>query len=361
MKRLGIILSTILSVIVLSACGKSVQLTDYVEISFSGLDGYGRATYDLKMDEVFEDLFDFNPDVDFPDENMKAEMDTIHESYKMKIDQEEGLSNGDKVTVTIAVDDQKTKKIKGGEKEFTVEGLEIPEQLTTKDVEEHLVIDFIGPSGRGFARIENKFTNEIKDFHFTVENNGFLNNGEQANIILDEDEEDRLLDFGYVLEENFQPTVQVNSLDKVPEQASEIENLNDLKRMIEEEVKRRYRDWYPDISLGERYEIQHETFMYRQFRHDLEDELQYNNISDIQHGYFAGIYSIEKYRGGEDGELKEAFTAIIGFKNLILDENNQVNVAKIENFHEKKDDTYSLDTIFQLYEGEGYEILEEED
>lgn len=92
-------------------------------------------------------------------------MSNIEDGYKIKLDKDQGLFNGDKIKVFVSVDEERNKEVKGGEKEVTVKDLEEPKKLSTQEVEENLVLNFIGPSGKGIAKIEN---------------NGKLKNGDLA-------------------------------------------------------------------------------------------------------------------------------------------------------------------------------------
>lgn len=322
------------------------------------MDSQGTIDYDVRMDDVFKELFDYDPEVDFPDEKTQQEMSTIQEAYKIAIDQSEELSNGDKVVFTVSVNEEATKKIKGGKKEFTVEGLEVPEQLTSAEVEDHLVIDFLGVSGRGYARIDNKLDGDLQTIRFEVEDDGVLKNGEQATIVLGEDQEDRLFNYGYILAADFNPTVEVKGLDEIAEKAEDIQNYEDLKRMIREEVQRTHQDFLPTARTGRVYEIIEEEFMYRQFNdHDLNQPG--SSIANVRHGDLIAVFTIKQYQGGDDGKLQLEFIAMEGYTELKLDEDNKVDISEIRNINKKFDKTYSLETVIQTYESEGYSIVKD--
>src|SRR5699024_3931975 len=80
---------------------------------------------------------------------------------------------------------------------------------------------------------------------------------------------------GYVLEEDFNPTFEVEGLDIVAEEASDIENLKDIERMIKEEVGDTYKDRDEEYSFGSIYDIDKKAMMYRPFDQasDNEEEL----------------------------------------------------------------------------------------
>lgn len=452
MKKVGLFLSVLIFSL-LVACG-SKDLSEYVDVSFSGIDSIGKAHYTVDENRLYTDLFDFDPDAESPNMNVIEDINTVATAYTITFDNDKNLSNGDTVAMTITVDEDQTKKIKGGEVEFTVEELEDAKditpyvdvsfsgldtqgtadytmneeelivelfgnenhddetdahiahldtsysievkpdtnlsngdtvtltikaddgetqiikdaeqtftvkdldkatELTTEDVEKHLVLNFNGVSGEGIAKMDNTFGSPLNYFNFNIENDGALKNGDEATLAWDEETEQSLNNEGYIVTENFNPTFEVEGLDVVAEKATDIENLDDIKRMIDEEVTRIYNDNNPEEKYGLRYEIELEKLMYRQFNND-DDDGWYR--SD-EHGHLMGIYSVKKYGGGDDGELKDELTAMIGYSNIFLDEDNKANVSKIDNFSERKDDSYSLKSVIQLYEGYGYTEVEE--
>src|SRR5699024_1283500 len=141
-----------------SACGSKEDMMEYLDVSFYGIDSKGNASYYLEENRLIGSVLNLGEEVhDFPDEETRKEAEEILGAYTIEIEPQENLSNGDEVQVTIVVDKDKTKKLKGGEKKFTVEGLEAPEILTTEEAEKKLVLNFNGVNGRGVAQIDNVF------------------------------------------------------------------------------------------------------------------------------------------------------------------------------------------------------------
>lgn len=365
MKKLVFAIFSFVSLILITGCGSAEDLSDYVEVSFSGVDTMGTANYEVNEEKLFKEIFDYDDETDFTDDETEEEMENLGDAYKINMDKDEGLSNGDKVKVTISVDDEKTDKIKGGEKEVTVADLEEPKILTSEDVEENLVVNFNGASGKGSSQIDNTFGDSpLSELDFEVENDGELENGDQAKVVVNDDLEITLNDGGYVLEEGFNPTFEIDDLYVVAKKATDIKNLKDLKRMIDEEVKRGYKDLDPEWDWGRIYEIEQEKLMYRQFDEDTDDEegsdLMADEFGSIDNnGNLIGVYSVKKYSGGDDKKLEDEFTAIIGFTDIKLDDKGNANVSEVEKISDEKDETYSLESVIQLYEGEGYTGVKE--
>lgn len=339
----------------MTACGKSEEVVDYVDVSFSGMDTLGSATFEVDENKLLKEIFNLKDDAhDYPDEKTAKQAQNVLEAYEITVEPQENLSNGDKIKITASVNDDLTTKIKSGEKEITVEGLEEPSVLTTEEVEKSLVFNFNGVSGRGVAQIDKVFDESfLNNLTFEVENDGNLANGDKVEILVDEYFEDELHANGYILEENFEPTVEVKGLDKLAEAASDIKNLEDIERFLEEELNEKYYDTDYSFGYNTKYEIEQEKLMYRQFDKDTGDDSYYQ---DDKHGSLVGIFSVKEYEvQDEDEELRSEFTLIFGYYNIILDDNGNANLSEITQMSETKENNYSLESVIQLYEGQGYE------
>lgn len=369
MKKAGLIfVLSILTILTLGACSsvKSVDLTDYIEVSFDGMDTVGYANYYVDDYEAVVDRSGFKPE-DFETEMIKLvekkpekaeEINALFSQYNVSIDKEENLSNGDKVKVTVTVDED-AKGVKGGEKEFTVEGLEEPEELTAEDVKKHIIVDFVGANERGSARIENTFNDDLAYIDFTVENNGELTNGDEAILTINE-EETSLIENGFKLAEDFNVTYEVKGLHEFAAKAEDISNIQDVKRMITEEVNKAYpkeSDW----NFSTVYDVNEEVALYRQFND--EDEDSYSSETE-QHGSFVVLYTIKEYDNMDSKKEKDVYDEYVvmqGYRNLELDDNGKVNVSKMIEISDTQDSSYSLDTVQQIYEGNGYEVAKIKD
>lgn len=328
----------------------ALDIMPYVDVSFSGLDSQGTAEAEMNEDALINDVFGH----DLHDQQeIEEDINNLITAYSIELDQDQDLANGDTVTLTVAVDEGQSKIIEGGEKEFTVSQLEEATELTTEEVEKHLVLNFNGVSGKGTAQMDNTFSSPLSHFDFNIENDGSLENGDEATLVRDEETKRSLNNEGYIVTEDFNPTFEVEGLDVVAEKATDIANLEDIERVIDEQVNRSFEDHDPEETYGIRYDIELEKLMYRQF--DQEEDDWYGQAD---HGVLIGIYSVEKYDGGDNGELQETFTAVVGNSDIYLDEDDEANISQIDSFMDRKDDSYSLKSVIQLYEGNGYEEVE---
>lgn len=341
--------------IIMTGCTAKKNMVDYIDVSFSGLNTQGIATYEIDYEKLYKDTLDYKEDSDFPTDEILKEMENLSESFKVKLDKDKNLSNGDKINISISVNDKKTKLIKSGESSVIVEGLSEPQKLTTKDVEKYLVINFNGVSGRGESKIDNTLPNELKFVKFEIENEGKLKNGDEVNILLAEDSESSLHEAGYILEKEFSPKIKVSGLDMVASKAEDIKNLDDIKRMIDEGIKREYKSSPENkYSFDYQYEIKEERLLYRAFSNENDDSSSWFWGNSSNNGNLVKIFTIKRFTGGPEGKLEDQSTVIYGFSDIILDSNNNANVAEITEISNVKDNTYSLESVFKLYEGYGY-------
>lgn len=359
MKKFVLFLGTVVSVFLLSACGQgNIEMLDFVDVNFKGLDTRGTASYFVDHDRLRSYLNENDKELAFESSNAYYDDKQLEEMLGINLDKNSELSNGDSVKLTLEVDSSKVKNLVGGDKEIVVKGLDEPKKLTTGEAEKHLVVNFNGVSGLGSATIDNTLPDDLRYVQFTLVDDGKFKNGDLAKIDISEDLENRLADRGYLLDDAFDPSFEVKGLDEVAEKATDIVNLDDIKRMIDEEVNRSYKDWSPEKSYGSRFEIKEEGLFYRQFTRNNNDS-QFSFNSATNNGNLIKIVSVKRYYGGTENKLNSEFTAIIGYSDLFLDEENKVNVADLVSITDTKDSTYSVESVIQLYEGYGYKRVEE--
>lgn len=145
-KKILIICLALTMVFTLAACGgtsKKMDLNEYYTIEFSGTNGAGKATIN-GYSEFEEDLLQLLGE----NANLMT-ISIIEDAIDLELDKKEGLSNGDKVTLTFKVDEDIEEgydiKITGKPITVTVEGL--PEkQYTQYNPFDNLELQFNGKS-----------------------------------------------------------------------------------------------------------------------------------------------------------------------------------------------------------------------
>lgn len=136
MKKLirSIVLAALLVAIVctFTACGGvSVDLIEFVDVSFTGVDGNGNAACNMDGVALEKALVgDTDGQISAEEGKKLLEIVPFEFSINYKLDKSSGLSNGDKVTVSVSYNEEAAKelkiKVKGSSKTFTVEGLKDP-------------------------------------------------------------------------------------------------------------------------------------------------------------------------------------------------------------------------------------------
>lgn len=328
--------------IIIAGCKQKIILSDHLtNPSYYGLSSNGEA-----------DLPTFNRNSLLSVIEDTVLISNIMSDVTITLDQQTNLTNGDTITATITVPKYLEKVVEGGTIEFTVTGLEEPTIISAEDINKHLVVTFSGISGKGVAYIDNTFADPImQNINFTVENNGALINGDEVKIILDEYGQDYLLDNHYVLDTDTQVFVEVHGLQEIAATASEIANLEELKLMLNEEVLRYYQD-----DSWTKYEITFHNYMYRQFPTGNSNGDFY--YSETNSGTFIGIYTIKQYSANQTSKLENEETAIFGYSDIILDADNNANIADVSLVSSWRDRSYSLEAVLKLYQGYGYQIVE---
>lgn len=162
--------------------GKNVNLNDYVQVVFEGYDGYGVAEVVFDEEKFEQD----NPKLKDKNESV---VDYIEfGSINWNIDVTEGLSNGEKVTLTWECNEKSIKETTGyilahENMVVTVDGLD---EVETFDAFEGLEVRFEGVNRRGTAAVVTSNVNEkSKRLPFVLDKNRNLSNGDVVTVKID--------------------------------------------------------------------------------------------------------------------------------------------------------------------------------
>ena len=338
-------------IFILTGCGSKAELTDYIEVNFDGYDTMGNASYSVNEDKLINDVFEISDD--YLNLNMEtlAEIDKMLSSFTITLDKESDLSNGDEIVVHIKLDKDKAEKIKSkDEMKVKVSGLEEPGKLSDEEIDKNVVVNFSGVSGRGEIQIDTTIDGDLTSLGLESKQDGEIKNGDMVEVALDEDSKNSLASLGYILTGKGSAKFEATGLAEVAEKPEDIANLEDIERLISEGINRQY----ADSSFGYyKYEIKKENTYYRQYVRD-NDSSNWSS-SAPSNGTLVNIYTIKEY--DMDGALNDTFTAVFGYTDIILDENNQANVTEINEYFDTYDKTYSLESVKKLMEGYGYQQI----
>ena len=131
---------------------------DYTEIKFTGYDTLGEIDIDFRITDIDDIIIGPEPEDMAAFTVWLARYEAFEGSVEYTCSEQEGLSNGDKVTITFTVTDDYKKYVKAGRKEITVSGLE---EVTKFDFFSNIEVVFDGYSGDAKADINKLLDSDI--------------------------------------------------------------------------------------------------------------------------------------------------------------------------------------------------------
>ena len=184
-------------VAILAGGRKTVDMEDYVQVNFSGLNEKGRAELAVDYSGLAQEL---------PEQKNSGQQDTISAAFgnlaggimnraliegavQCELDRTSGLSNGDKVTVSVKVNDDQCKelgvKIKEKDITFSVEGLKEVEPV---DAFADVTVVFDGISPNATAKVVNNSRDEAcMSYNYSLDRNSGLSIGDTVTVSISED------------------------------------------------------------------------------------------------------------------------------------------------------------------------------
>jgi len=204
----AVLLLAIIIVVIIILQPKKVDVSKYVNIDYSGYDGY--ATADVYLDEwgLYAEImeakgkrnFDYSDLEDYTDllgkgVTIAVAMDTI----ELTLDKEENISNGDVITATITYDNEIANEVDiefvGETVSITAGGLETVHEV---DPFEGLTVTFTGISPYGYVEYEYTGSDSyVESYYFSVDKYNNLKNGDTVTIKYDTTDENTMWS-GYV-------------------------------------------------------------------------------------------------------------------------------------------------------------------
>ncbi len=179
-----LITAIIIAIIISNTVGKTVNLNDYVTVSFDGYNSRGTAKVDFDKDSFekkYGDKIKVKNTGDFWS-SLFSPSDLFLSLLSYDLDKSKDLSNGDVVTLTWNVDSEEYKKtfglkVKSEDMTFMVANLE---EIGTFDPFEGIEVSFsgIGPNGNA------KLTDYPSDngLHYEIKNAYNLSNGDTVTV-----------------------------------------------------------------------------------------------------------------------------------------------------------------------------------
>lgn len=242
MKKIKILFFTAVALMVLglTGCGNTkIDLMDYVTVTFSGVNGQGTAICNMDMAKLEQDLAgDQDGEISQEELEKLGWITQFEATVSYQLDQESGLSNGDKVTVSVTCDEEFAKKnkinVSEGKKEFKVEGLKEPIEVDAFsedifDTDTGVILEYSGTSPEASLKIQNMCTKEPESWiTYTADKEFNIQNGDQIKITAALPAQ--AAEEGYVLKET-ETTITAEGLNSYVENLSQINESNRTKLM----------------------------------------------------------------------------------------------------------------------------------
>ena len=240
------LIALIIGAVILNKRAHTVNLNDYVEVSFEGFDGYGTAEVSIDYDSIVDDYCDkFKEDkisrdmekLDYYEREYYDYLDLDPESIliyfciNVDVSKQTNLSNGDTVKYSWDVNKKKLEKYFDLEFEYsnekvTVEGLE---EIDKYDAFEHLTINYVGASPS--ASIALDYDGEyFNNGDFYCDKYEALKDGDTITVTLDVDTQEVANSYGVIPTETSK-TFTVECPNRYAE------NVDDISSEIKSQLK----------------------------------------------------------------------------------------------------------------------------
>ena len=299
-----------------------------VEILYEGVNGYATASFKVEDPNLTE------------------------ENFVLVAENNGTLSNGDKITLQLVLDEEAFLDETGlipeaTEKEIVVEGVE---EGPTYNYFNDLLVGFLGKNGDG--TVDLALTNEspIEVSEFSVDKASGLTNGDTITVSLEKDDKYYLDTYGFLPTQKSE-TYTADGLPDMITKVSDVDadTLADLKKSVE-----RYFNNYVDDYWSKDESLESLTYLgsYLQYTDDQDAELL--NVYWL-------IYEVKVKNKDIDAPFTYYWT--IGYRNVELNSDGTVTVTKKNNYYKVSDGKGSsvLTNSVQVgnYKYYGYETVED--
>lgn len=248
MRKILVFLAMIVLGALCTGCGETkVDLSNYVEVSYSGLNGQATADCEMNMPDLEELLKKGKKE----DEALLQMLYAIEGSISVDIDKKEDIYNGDKITATVTCDDEIAKKYDykfvGKKKVIKVKGLS---DGTVVDLFRDIKLEYDGVSPEASVTICNTSDDGfLQNVEYSTDMKENIKNGDKITVSADYNEEDAAAN-EYIVKEN-QKTYEVTGIDEYISDYGQIddETLDKIKNQAHDLIESELADDYKYTTL----------------------------------------------------------------------------------------------------------------
>lgn len=165
----------------LAGCGKKqIDIMTDLDMSFDGYNGYGSSALS-KGNWISQIEAEFGSEMGLLE--LAAMEEALYDAVNYTVTPSENLTNGDKVTVVVDVDNTKLEnyqfKLSGGETTFTVEGLG---EIEAFDPFEGVAVNFSGMFPNGSASVNTTDSRNDISLNYILDKSSGLSNGDEVTV-----------------------------------------------------------------------------------------------------------------------------------------------------------------------------------
>lgn len=220
-------------VLILTKCfasksNRTVNISDYIKVTYSGLQGRGKARCQVDTDKLYVQLAGEEKNT-----VVLAKLKTVIDSISIESNGT-NLSNGDSLSITVSYDKDLAKKVGCDfyKLKYNVKVSGLGEGRTI-DIFENIEVVVAGISPEAYANVSNKWTEDyLKNISFTIENPTNISKGDVV-IVNCNASEDEMTEHGYIV----QSYTKEFKVDKVNSFLSDVSQIDmQLLKTIESEA-----------------------------------------------------------------------------------------------------------------------------
>lgn len=360
MKKIIVVGMAALGALALAGCGgtKKIDPMKWYSVEFSGTNGHGTATLD--------DSYDWEEELGLDEDNSEdlEKIFAIDEAIDYEITPEEDLSNGDKVTLKLKIDENMLKKVgykaTSSSKEFEVSGLSDVEEL---DLDDYISVDYEGASPYAKANVSVDLPATGTPVTFEYENNKEVANGDIIKVTATYDK-DVLAANGYKLKSD-STEIKVSGVSTYMSSIDEVtdENLQAIDKDIQADIEDQFSDgkkicwlmsaatgdnntWdagfsnptvtYKNVSISDIYLLNSKKYIYPVFS-DTNAQLYIVYKVDVD-------YSIEEYYGPDQSGSTTIYVPYVIY-SPIVDQKNEYSYEQGDIIYSEDYATVERDSI----------------
>lgn len=239
------IAAVVVILIVVANLNSTINLNNYVTVTFEGYDGYGKATATIDWNKILDK---YKKKISYTSK-AKSKYEYALFGYSMEellgncvsvsLEKEDGLSNGDRVKYVWNIDENQLKKyvdckIKYSDETVDVSGLE---KIKTFDPFENLTLTYSGISPNGTVAIS--YTGDVLDEdEFYCDTDSGLSNGDVITVYLNSDDMEYYVENYKMIPSETEKEYTVEGLDKYASSVKDIskEMIAAMKKQAESVV-----------------------------------------------------------------------------------------------------------------------------